>query len=77
MLSGNPMRMRSHFGKRQPKEPKLMLRNRLLLLPLIIASIAVAAWSGIGMADDITPENVGTMATNAKTAGLSGAGELL
>jgi len=54
-----------------------MLRNRLLLLPLIIASIAVAAWSGIGMADDITPENVGTMATNAKTAGLSGAGELL
>ncbi len=45
-----------------------MLRGRLSLLALIVASVAVAAWSGVGMADDITPENVGTMAMNAKTA---------
>lgn len=45
-----------------------MLRGRLSLLALIVASVAVAAWSGVGMADEITPENVGTMSTNAKSA---------
>ncbi len=45
-----------------------MLRGRLSLFALIVASVAVAAWSGVGMADDVTPENVGTMAMNAKTA---------
>lgn len=44
-----------------------MLRGRSSLLVAIVASAFVAAWSGMGMAADITPENVGTMASSAKT----------
>ncbi|HEY2523795.1 MAG TPA: hypothetical protein VGI29_01970 [Candidatus Binataceae bacterium] len=33
-----------------------------------MASAVVGAWSGMGMAADITPENVGTMASSAKTS---------
>jgi hypothetical protein len=45
-----------------------MLRAKSSLFAAIVASALVAAWSGMGMAADITPENVGTMAENAKTA---------
>ena len=44
-----------------------MLRGKSSLFAAIVASAFVAAWSGMGMAADITPENVGTMAENAKT----------
>src|SRR6185437_192224 len=60
---------RSHFGgEHQPKEPKLMLRGKLSLFALLTALVIAVAWSGIGMAADITPENVAAMAENAKTA---------
>ena len=45
-----------------------MLRGKSSLLVAIVASVVVGAWSGMGMAADITPENVGTMASSAKTA---------
>lgn len=45
-----------------------MLRGKSWLFVAIVASIVVGAWSGMGMAADITPENVGTMASSAKTA---------
>ena len=44
-----------------------MLRGKSSLFVAIVASAVVAAWSGMGMAADITPENVGTMASSAKT----------
>jgi len=45
-----------------------MLRGKSSLFVAIVASVVVGAWSGMGMAADITPENVGTMASSAKTA---------
>ena len=45
-----------------------MLRGKLSLFAAIVAFTVVAAWSGMGVAADITPENVGTMAENAKTS---------
>jgi uncharacterized membrane-anchored protein len=60
---------RSHFsGEHQPKEPKLMWRGKSSLFAVFVACLIAAAWSGVGMADDITSANVGTMAANAKTA---------
>jgi hypothetical protein len=45
-----------------------MLRGKSSLFALLAALVIAVAWSGTGMAADITPENVGTMAENAKTA---------
>ena len=45
-----------------------MLRGKLSLFAVLVACVVAAAWSGVGMADDITPANVGTMAEKAKTA---------
>ena len=45
-----------------------MLRGKSSLFAVLVACVAAAAWSGVGMADDITPANVGTMATSAKSA---------
>lgn len=45
-----------------------MSRGKSSLLAVVVAFAIAAAWSGMGMAADITPENVGTMAENAKTA---------
>jgi Skp family chaperone for outer membrane proteins len=45
-----------------------MSRRKSSLLAVVMAFAVAAAWSGMGMAADITPENVGTMAENAKTA---------
>jgi hypothetical protein len=60
---------RSHFGgEQQLKEPKVMSRGKLSLFGILAALVVAAAWSGMGMAADITPDNVGTMAANAKTA---------
>jgi hypothetical protein len=59
---------RSHFGgEHQPKEPKLMLRGKSSLFAVLAAVAIAATWSGMGMAADVTPENVGTMASSAKT----------
>jgi len=44
-----------------------MLRGKSSLFAVLVACAAAAVWSGVGMADDITPANVGTMATSAKT----------
>jgi uncharacterized membrane-anchored protein len=44
-----------------------MLRGKSSLFVVVAACVIAAAWSGVGMADDITPANVGTIATNAKT----------
>ena len=44
-----------------------MLRGKLSLLGILVALVVAAAWSGIGMTADITPENVGAMAESAKT----------
>ncbi len=45
-----------------------MLRGKSSLFAVVVACVVAAAWSGVGMADDITPDNVGTMSANAKTA---------
>jgi hypothetical protein len=45
-----------------------MLRGKSSLFAVLVACVVAAAWSGVGMADDITPANVGTMAANANTA---------
>ena len=45
-----------------------MLRGKSSLFAILVACVAAAAWSGVGMTDDITPANVGTMATSAKSA---------
>jgi len=46
-----------------------MLRGKSSLFAIIVAFVVAAAWSGIGIAADaITPQNVGTTASNAKTA---------
>jgi hypothetical protein len=45
-----------------------MSRGKSSLLAVVMAFAIAAAWSGMGMTADITPENVGTMAENAKTA---------
>ncbi len=45
-----------------------MLRGKSSLFAVLMAFVVAAAWSGMGMAAEITPENVGTMASNAKTA---------
>jgi hypothetical protein len=59
----------SHFsGEQQPKEPKLMLRGKSPWFGVLVALVVAATWSGMGTAADITPENVGTMATSAKTS---------
>jgi hypothetical protein len=56
-------------GEQQPKEPNPMLRGKSSLFAIVAAFVVAAAWSGIGMAADaITPENVGTQATSAKSA---------
>jgi long-subunit fatty acid transport protein len=45
-----------------------MSRGKSSLLAVLVAVAVVAAWAGMGMTADVTPENVGTMAENAKTA---------
>jgi hypothetical protein len=45
-----------------------MLRGKLSLFGLLVALVVAAAWSGMGMAADVTPDNVGAMAASAKTA---------
>ena len=45
-----------------------MLRGKSSLFALLVACLVAAAWSGVGMAEEITHQNVGTMAANAKTA---------
>ena len=45
-----------------------MLRGKSSLFAVLMACVVAAAWSGMGMAADITPENVGAMAESAKTA---------
>jgi hypothetical protein len=45
-----------------------MLRGKSSLFVAIMASAIAVAWSGMGMAADITPETVGTAIANAKTA---------
>ncbi len=45
-----------------------MLRGKLSLFGILVALVVAAAWSGMGMAADITPDNVGAMAASAKTA---------
>jgi hypothetical protein len=45
-----------------------MLRGKSSLFTLLVACVVAAAWSGVGLAADITHQNVGTMASNAKTA---------
>jgi len=44
-----------------------MLRGKSSLFAVLVACVVAAAWSGVGIADEITPTNVGTMATSAKT----------
>ena len=45
-----------------------MLRGKSPLFGVLVALVIAATWSGMGTAADITPENVGTMATSAKTS---------
>lgn len=45
-----------------------MLRGKSSLFAIFVALVVAAAWSGMGMAADITPDNVGTAVANAKTA---------
>ena len=45
-----------------------MLRGKSLFFVAIVASAIAVAWSGMGMAADITPETIGTAVANAKTA---------
>jgi hypothetical protein len=45
-----------------------MLRGKLSLFGILAALVVAAAWSGIGIAADITPDNVATAMANAKTA---------
>lgn len=45
-----------------------MLRGKLSLFGILVALVMAAAWSGIGMAADITQDNVGTAIANAQTA---------
>src|SRR5271170_4302768 len=59
---------RTSWGREQLKEPKVMLRGKLSLFGILVALVVAAAWSGMGMAADITPDNVGTAAASAKTA---------
>ena len=44
-----------------------MLRGKSSLFAVLAAVAIAATWSGMGMAADVTPENVGTMANSAKT----------
>jgi hypothetical protein len=68
-LCGYPVRMQvAPGGAPNHKEPKLMLRGKSSLFALLVACLVAAAWSGVGMAEEITHQNVGTMAANAKTA---------
>jgi hypothetical protein len=45
-----------------------MLRGKSSLFALLVACVVAAAWSGVGTAEEITHQNVGTMASKAKTA---------
>jgi len=45
-----------------------MLRGKLSLSGILVALVVAAGWSGMGVAADITPDNVGSMAASAKTA---------
>ncbi len=45
-----------------------MLRGKLSLFGILVALGFAAAWSGMGMAADLTPDNVGAAMASAKTA---------
>jgi hypothetical protein len=45
-----------------------MLRGKLSLFGILVALGFAAAWSGMGMAADLTPDNVGAAIASAKTA---------
>ena len=47
-----------------------MLRGKLSLSGVLAALLITSAWSGMGMAADITPDNVGTMAASANESAL-------